>query len=74
MCYIQIYNTVIINTSCVLFHSFCGLVVETMNVIGPTLDLSTRIWIQVGSVVCLLRPCSMFLQRTEQNIGKSLRI
>jgi hypothetical protein len=41
-----------------------------MNVIGQIQDPSIKTQIQVGNAVCLLRPCSMFLLRTELSSGK----
>jgi hypothetical protein len=49
---------------------FDHLAVVIMNVIGQIRDPSMKIQIQVGNAVWLLRPCSMFLLRTEPSSGK----
>lgn len=52
------------------FHQFDPPTVATINVILWIQDPFMMATIQVANVVCQLRPCSMFLLRTEQNFGK----
>lgn len=50
--------------------SHVSVTVEIMSVTGQGQDPFMMAWILVESVVCSLRPCSMFLQRIEPSFGK----
>lgn len=70
-CFACIYSNVLSIKSCYFLELTCSTpAVAIMNAMCRGQDPSMTLMIQVVNVVCLLRPCFMFLLKIELSFGK----